>query len=156
MSNHVDHPILLLERDWYAKSGPRKGRFIDLRAGVSMWAHFNPRIIVSVLPEIPKGVDLSIHYKSLFDRTGADYCFASESGPLCWEKIARGKLALFTRIPGVSIQHTTDKVERLGPDDDLDGWLNTTDLVSKMLPDLEDATLFEYLESKLEPDLTEI
>jgi len=148
----VDHmlkyvcPILLLERDSYIESKPRGGPYLDLRARISMWANYDPRIIVSVLPEMPGGVNPNVHYKNLFDRTGADYCFASESDPYCWEKVARGKPALFTVIPSVSIQSTTNKAE---------GLLNTTDNVSQLLPGADPAFI-EHLQNNLEHDLTEI
>lgn len=148
-------PILLLERDGYVREKERGGPYLDLRARASMWTLYNPRITVSVLPEIPKGVNPSVYYQDLFDQTGADYCFASESDPNYAEKIARGKAALFTSIPALKIQHTTHKVEKLWSEEDEEETnriLNTTDTVRKLLvpPDIDDLT------ELLHPELTEI
>lgn len=136
MLNHV-HPILLLERDSYIEAKERGGPFLDLRARVSMWARYNSKIIVSVLPEKPKRSSASFHYKRLFDKTGARYCFASKADPYVWEKIGRGELQPFTVIPALYIQHTTDKTEKLFDETEdltrLRTILNTTDNVQKLL-----------------------
>lgn len=134
-------PVLLLERDWYVESKSRGGAYLDLRARISMWSHFNPKGLVSVLPEKLVGVDDDTHYKSLFDQTGADYCFASESDPFCRQKIARGKAAPFLLIPPINLQRTTDEVEKLVEDIDferLERLLNTTDHVKKIMPDVDE------------------
>ena len=127
------HPVLLLERDAYIEGKKRGGPFLDLRARTTMWTLFNPNMTVSVLPEVPEGVNPSAHYKKLFDETGAKYCFASKSDPHVWEKVARGEFQLFTVIPDVNIQSTSDKVEKLTPDDDLERLLNTTDNVRRLM-----------------------
>lgn len=157
----VDHilkyvrPILLLERNKYVEQKARGGPYLDLRARISMWVLYNPKVIVSVLPEMPDGADPSVNYKNLFDQTGADYCFASLSDPNFWEKVARGKSAFFTAIPNVNIQHTTYMVKRLGPDADFGKLLSTTDYVSKMLPSVS-ASDFDDMLQYLEPALNEI
>jgi hypothetical protein len=134
------NPIFLLERDGYIESKLRGGPYLDLRARVSMWAFYNPNVLASVLPEKPEDVDGDVHYKGLFDQTGANYCFASKSDPLCQQKIARGKTAPFTLIPDVNIQSTSDGVEKLAPDIDferLNRLINTTDTVEKLMPDVD-------------------
>ena len=133
-------PILLLERDWYVDTKERGGSYLDLRARASMWSYYDPNVLISVLPEKPEGVDASVHYKNLFDQTGADYCFASESDKLYQQKIARGKPAPFLLIPAQYIQRTTDKVQKLAEDIDFERLMeliNTTDHVKKLRPDRE-------------------
>jgi hypothetical protein len=133
-------PILLLERDDYFKTKERGAPFLDLRARVSMWAYFDPRLTISVLPERDPVVPIDTHYENIFKQIGADYCFASKSDPLCQQKIARGKSAPFLLIPDMYVQRTTDKVEKLVPDIDFEGLhrlINTTDNVEKLMPDVD-------------------
>lgn len=134
---HVS-PILLIERDWYAESKKRGGPYLDLRARVSMWAYLRPTFMVSVLPEKPKGVDDNVYYQSIFDRTGARYCFASEADPLCEVKTGRGEYAPFLKIPARHIQSTTDDVRKLMPEDDLGRLINTTDNVTRLMPKIDE------------------
>jgi hypothetical protein len=139
MLGHVK-PILLLERDGYFKSKERGAPFLDLRARISMWAYYHPRLIVSVLPDRNPAVPVDTHYEDIFKQIGADYCFASKSDPLCQQKIARGKSAPFLLIPAMHVQRTTDKVEKLIPEVDIERLhrlISTTDNVEKMMPDID-------------------
>lgn len=144
MGNFVS-PILLLERDWYVESKSRGGPYLDLRARLSMWSHFNPKGLVSVLPEKPVGVDDDTHYKNLFDQTGTDYCFASECDLFSQQKIARGKAAPFLLIPPINLQRTTDEVEKLIPDTDFERLLNTTDHVTRLMPRVEKKEIESFI-----------
>lgn len=156
MISYVDQPILLLEREWYAESSPRGGRFIDLRAGISMWVYFNPKMIVSVMPQKDAEVMADVHYKKLFDQTGADYCFASRYDSLWEQKVKRGKSAPFLLIPDLFIQSTTSNVKRLSPGRDISEertLINTTDITRRLL---EVTTQIDFDQAVQNLDLTEL
>lgn len=136
IADHVDQPILLLEREWYAEADTRGGRFIDLRAGISMWTYYNPRIIVSVMPQKDTEVVAEVHYQKLFDQTGADHCFASNHDRYWKQKVSRGKSTPFLLIPSVFVESTSGQVKALEQTQDVDGLrtlLNTTDLTRRLL-----------------------
>lgn len=133
---HWVYPVLLLEPDSYVQKKERGGRFLPLEVLLSMWAYFDPKTIISVLPEMPIGADESVYYQGLFDSTGAKYCFASEIDPLAGQKRARGENASFTLIKK-PVKRTTDMVEKLFPDNDIEEIeriLTTTERTKRLLP----------------------
>lgn len=106
-------PILLLEQDDYLVSKARKSPFLPLSVRLSMWGYYSPDLRISVLPKRNPEVSERDHYQAIFDKTGADYCFATEGDPYQEEKRARGLPAGFTLIPYTPTAPTTDRVQRL-------------------------------------------
>jgi hypothetical protein len=109
-------PILLFEQDEYLAGKDRQTPFLPLAVRISMWSHYKPDLIISVLPQRNPALPESDHYKTLFDATGADYCFVTEGDPNQEEKRARGKDANFTLIPNLFTPRTTERVQKLFED----------------------------------------
>ncbi len=106
-------PVLLLEQDEYLASKERKAPFLPLNIRLSMWSFYSPDLIISVLPKRNPEVSEKDHYQTIFDATGAEYCFATEGDPNQEEKRVRGKPATFTLIPYAPAAPTTFRVQRL-------------------------------------------
>ncbi|MBI2066000.1 hypothetical protein HYT60_00640 [Candidatus Woesebacteria bacterium] len=106
-------PILLFEQDEYLAGKERQASFLPLEVRLSMWSHYRPDLMISVLPQRNPAVTESEHYKALFEATGADYCFATDGDQFAEQKMARGKPASFTLIPYINTEPTTFRVQKL-------------------------------------------
>lgn len=109
-------PVLLFEQENYFKDKERGEQFLPLEVRLSMWSYYESNMIISVLPQRDEEISLTDHYQPIFDKTGADYCFAAEGDPYGGEKRSRGKQARFTLIPYLPVPSTTDRVQKLFPD----------------------------------------
>jgi len=109
-------PVLLFEQDEYLAGKDRQAPFLPLEVRLSMWSHYSPDLTISVVPQRNPAVTESGHYKSLFDATGADYCFVTDGDPFAEQKMARGKPASFTLIPNLLTPRTTERVQKLFED----------------------------------------
>lgn len=110
------NPILLFEQDGYLEKKARGGSFLPLTVRLSLWSYYNSNILLSAMPEITEGVDENKHYQQMFDRTHADYCFATSSDPNVIAKTQRGKYMGFNVIPDFDSASTTESVMKLMPD----------------------------------------
>lgn len=125
MRRHVDQTVLMLEEEEYLEDKARGGSYLPLEVRLSLWAHHPHIDLVSVIPlrDKVKFPDVNQYYQDIFNRTGAQYCFATEDDP--WEeaKRNRGKQAGFTRIPAIRTPSTTDRVMKFMEDADEEGGL---------------------------------
>lgn len=116
MKKHVDHTIWLFEQEDYLKNKTREGSFLPLEIRLSMW-NYHPDIgMIGVSTTADVEDNINNHYQTLFNHTGADYCFATEDDPNHNSKIQRGKRTWFTTIPLLKTPSTTDMVRKLLPD----------------------------------------
>lgn len=109
-------PILLFEQDGYLKVKEREKPFLPLGVRFSMWSYYNPDLVISVIPKKEQGMSDKEHYQEVFNKTGAEYCFATEGDPNQGEKRRRGKQAYFTLVPYLDVPSTSLRVKRLLPD----------------------------------------
>ncbi len=113
MAKHVRGVVIGFEQDGYMQGKARKSPFLSLAIRMSMWAQIPEVSVVTVLPEIQDGIDISSHYLSLHHQIGARYSFGSADDPHLSEKIARGDKADFLLIPNLDSPRTSDRVRRL-------------------------------------------
>lgn len=109
-------PVLLFEQDQYLAAKDRQAPFLPLEVRISMWSHYKPELIISIIPQRNPDISETDHYQAVFDATGADYSFVTEGDPNQEEKRARGKKANFTLIPNLFTPPTTERVQKLFKD----------------------------------------
>lgn len=112
MAGSVDYPVWVFEQDRYLLQKKRKAPFLPLAVRLSMW-HYSPLAVLTVAPNRPPHLSEASHYANLFQRLGADFCFADEDDPHCEEKIKRGKPADFLIITHLPVERTTNRVKKL-------------------------------------------
>lgn len=131
MKQCVGKVVLLFEQEEYIQQKERGGSFLPLKVRLSMWSYFEKTDYISVIPQREENENLSFHYQNIFTQTNANYCFATEGDPYLLEKINRGEYAPFLVIPALTnrvtrtiVPRTTERVQKLMADVDLDADLD--------------------------------